>query len=100
MTVLRVGIAAGANGLVIFLKKGEKVYPRLRGTNSVTRYGLSEVSCVISNKSSYLDDETWAKMAKVVSPFVRKMKVINVDCVFPIVIAIYIHLHICTSKSY
>ena len=45
------------NGPVIFLAKGTKVYPRLRGTNLVTRYGLPEVSCVNPNKASYMDDE-------------------------------------------
>ena len=35
------------NGPVIFLTKGENVYPRLRGNNMVNIYGLQEGSCVI-----------------------------------------------------
>ena len=38
ITVLRVGSAAGVNGPVIFLAKGKKVHPRLRGNNLVTKY--------------------------------------------------------------
>ena len=40
ITVLRVGSAAGVNGPVIFLAKGEKVHSRLKGNNLVTKYGL------------------------------------------------------------
>ena len=52
------------NGPVIFLAKGTKVHPRLRGNNLVTKYGLLEVSFVIPNKSAYVDDKTWAKVVK------------------------------------
>ena len=34
--VLRVGIAAGVNGPVIFLSKREKLHPRMRGNNYIT----------------------------------------------------------------
>ena len=57
-TVLWVGSAAGVNGTVMFMVKGEKVHPRIRGTNLVTRYGLPEGSYVIPKKSAYMDDET------------------------------------------
>ena len=77
--VLWVGSAAGVNGPVIFLAKGTKVHPRLRGNNLVTKYGLPEGSCVIPNKAAYMDDETWAKVVKVVAPGIRKMAVSNVD---------------------
>ena len=40
ITVLRFGSAAGMNGPVIFLAKGTKLHPRLRGTKLVTRYGF------------------------------------------------------------
>ena len=66
------------NGPVIFLEKGTKVHPRLRGTNLATRYGLTEGYCAISNKASYMDDDTWEKVVKVVAPGIRKMKVSNV----------------------
>ena len=72
------------NGPVIFLAKGTNVHHRLKGTNLVTRYGLPEGSCGIPNKAAYMDDETWAKVVKVVVPGIRKMKVSNVACVFPI----------------
>ena len=58
IAVLSVGSAAGVNSTVIFLAKGEKLYPRLRGNNLVTKYGLPEGSFVIPNKVSYMDDET------------------------------------------
>ena len=67
ITFLRVGSAAGVNGPVIFLTKGSKVHPRLRGKNLVTKYGFSEGSCVIPNKEAYMDDETWSKEVKAVS---------------------------------
>ena len=66
------------NGPVIFLAKGEKVHPRIRSTNLVTRYGFPEGSSVTPNKSAYMDDNTWEKVVKVVAPGIRKMKVINV----------------------
>ena len=72
------------NGPVIFITKGTKVHPRVRGTNLVTRYGLPEVSCVIPKESAYMDDETWEKLVKVVSPGIRTMKVVKVACVFPV----------------
>ena len=31
-----------------------------------------------------MDDKTWEKMVKVVAPGIRKMKVSNVACVFPV----------------
>ena len=48
--VFSVGSAAGVNGTVIFLEKGTKVHPRLRSKKLVTRYRLTEGSCVIPNK--------------------------------------------------
>ena len=80
------------------LGKGAKVHPRIRNNNLVTRYGFPEGSCVITNKSAYMDDETWVKVVKVVSPGVRKMKVSNDACVFPILFYTHLTLHICPSK--
>ena len=68
----------GVNGLVVFLEKGTKVRPRLRGNNLVTKYGFPEGSCVFPNKAAYMDDETWEKVVKLVSPCIRKTKVRNV----------------------
>ena len=76
------------------------MHPRIIGTNLVTRYGLLEVSCVISNKSAYMDDETWAKVMKVLASGVRKMKAINVACVFTILFSIYLTIHLFPSKLY
>ena len=45
-----------------------------------------------------MDDDTWAKVVKVVAPDIRKIKVSNVDCVFPILFSIYLTIYICTSK--
>ena len=86
------------NGPVIFLAKGTKVNPRLRGTNLVTRYIFPEGSCVIPNKATYMDDETWAKVVKVVAPGIRKIKVSNAACVFPILFSIYLTIDLCPSK--
>ena len=55
-TALWVGSAADVTGPVIFLAKGTKAHPRLRGANLVTRYGFPEGSCVIPKKVSYMDD--------------------------------------------
>ena len=52
ISVLRVVSAVGVNGLLIFLVKGTKINPRLRGKNLVTKYGLPEGTCVIPNKSN------------------------------------------------
>ena len=96
ITFLRVGIEAG--GPVIFLEKGTMVHPRLRGNNLVTKYILLEGSCVIPNKAAYMDDETWAKVFKVVSLGIRKMAVINVAFVCYILFSTYLILHLCSSK--
>ena len=50
----------------------------------MTRYGLLEVSCVITNKAAYMDDYNLANVVKLVAPGIRKINVSNVDCVFPI----------------
>ena len=98
ITVLRVGSAAGVNGLVIFLAKCTKVHPRLRGNNLVTKYGLLEVSCVIPNKAAYMDDETWVKVVKLVAPGIIKMAVSNVAFVCSNLFYSYLTLHLCSSK--
>ena len=86
------------NGPVIFLAKGTKVHPRLIGNNLVTKYVLPEGSCVIPIKSAYMDDETWAKVVKVVAPGIRKMAVSNVDFVCSILFSTYLTLHFSSSK--
>ena len=72
ITVLWVGSAACVNSPKIFLAKWTKVHPRLKGNNLVTRYILPEGFCVIPNKVAYMDDETGAKVVKVVAPGIRK----------------------------
>ena len=46
------------NGTVIFLAKGTKVHPRLRGNNLVTKYGLGQYGLtVLSEKQvNYVED--------------------------------------------
>ena len=83
---------------VIFMEKGTKVHPRLKGNNLVTRYGFPKVSHVIPNKAAYMDDETWEKVAKVIAPGIRKMKGINDACVFTILFSIYLTIHLYPSK--
>ena len=86
------------NDPVIFLAKGTNFHPRLRGNNLVTKYGLPEGSCVIPNKAAYMDDETWAKVVKVVAPGIRKMMVRNVAFVCSILFSTYLTRHLCSSK--
>ena len=45
-----------------------------------------------------MDDETCTKVVKVVAPGIRKMEVSNVACVFPILLYIYLTLHLYTYK--
>ena len=86
------------NGSVIFLEKGTKVHPRLRGNNLMNIYGFPEGSCVITNKAAYMDDETWVKVVKVVASGIRKMAVRNVAFVFSILFSTYLNLHLFYSK--
>ena len=86
------------NGPVIFISKVTKLQPRLRCNNLVTRYVFPEGYCVIPNKSAYMDNNTWAKVVKLLSPDIRKIKGSNVACVIPILLYIYLTLHLCTSK--
>ena len=86
------------SGPVIFMEKGTEVHPRIIITNLVTRYGLSEGYCVIPNKTAYMDDDNWADLVTVVATGIRKMKVSNVACVFPILFSIYLTIHLCPSK--
>ena len=83
---------------MIFISKRTLVQPRIRGTNLVTRYIFTEVSCAITNKGSYIYDETWENLVKLVSPGIINMKVINIACVLPIFLYTYITIHICHSK--
>ena len=53
---------------------------------------------MIIDKAAYMDDETWEKVVKVVAPGIRKIKVSNVACVFPILFSIYLTLHFCPSE--
>ena len=86
------------NGLVTFLENVNLVHSSLRGTNLVTKYIFPEGFGLIPNKAAYMDDETWAKLVKMVAPGIRKMKVSNVACVFPILFSIYLTIHLCPSK--
>ena len=44
-----------------------------------------------------MDDDTWLRVVKVVAPGIIKIKVSIVACVLPILLYIYITLHICLS---
>ena len=86
------------NGPVIFMEKGKKVHPSLRGNNLVTKYILPEGSCVIPNRAECMYDETWLKVVKVVAPVIIKMTVRNVDFVCSILFYTYLTLHLRSSK--
>ena len=47
---------------------------------------------MITNKSAYIYDKTWAK---VISPGIRKMDVRNVAFVCSILLSSYITIHLC-----
>ena len=83
---------------MIVLTKGTKVSPRIRGNNLVTRYGFPEESCVIPKKVAYMDEKNWANVVKVVVPGIRKIKVNNVDIVFPMLFSIYLTRHLCPAN--
>ena len=83
------------NGFAIFMAKGTKVNPYIRGKNLVIIYGFPEGSFVITNKVVYMDDETLGNVVKVVAPGIRKIKVSNVAYVLPILFSIYLTIHIC-----
>ena len=74
------------------------MHPRMRGNNSVTKYGLPEESCVIPDKAAYMDDKTWERVVKVVAPGIRKMKVSNVAFLCSILFSTYLTLHFCSYK--
>ena len=64
----------------------------------MTKYGFPEGSCVIPNKAAYMDNETWAKVVKVVALSIRKMAVRNVAFVCSILFSTYLTLHLRSSK--
>ena len=64
----------GVNGPVIFLAKRGFLHTRLRGNNLVTKYGLPEGSCVITNKSAYMYGKTWTVVVKLLAPGIRKFR--------------------------
>ena len=86
------------NNPVIFVAKGTQVHPRPRSNKFVTKYVLTEASCVIPNKEAYMDDKTWEKVLKVVSPGIIKMAVRNVAFVFFILFSTYINIHLYSSR--
>ena len=45
-----------------------------------------------------MDDETWENLVKVLVPGIRKIKVINVACVLPILFSMYLIIHIFPFK--
>ena len=49
---------------------------------------------MIPNKAADMDDEILAKFMKVIAPVTRTIKVSNVDCVFTILLSIYITIHL------
>ena len=53
---------------------------------------------MIPNKLAYMDDETWAKVVKVVAPGIIKMAVSNIDFVLSILFSTYLTLHLCSFK--
>ena len=90
----------GVSGPVLFLEKGTKVQPKIRGNNLVTKYGLLERSGVITSKAAYMDDDNWAQVVKVVARGIRKMSLINIYLFCSVLFSTYTTLHICPSKLY
>ena len=46
---------------------------------------------MIPNKAAYMDNESWLKLVKILSPGIRKIKVSSDACVFLILLYIYIY---------
>ena len=55
---------------------------------------------MILNKAGYTDDETWYKVVKLVALGIRKIKVDNIAFVLPILLSIYLTIHLCHSIFY
>ena len=53
---------------------------------------------MIIDKPEYMDDETREKVMKVLAPDIIKMKMRNFACVLPILLSVYLTLHICHPK--
>ena len=76
VTMVRVGCAAGVNGPVVFLAKGEVMSCKaLEDRNLVEGYGLPEGSSVIMTESGYMTEESWKTTVKALAPALRKMPV-------------------------
>ena len=86
--------SVGANVTVIFLARGNLVYPKLRGINSVTKYRFPEGSYVIPKKLLCKNDEAWSKVVKVTDTDIRKTKFGNVGLCFFLFYYIYIYTYI------
>ena len=52
---------------------------------------------MIPNNTIYTNDDTWEQVVKMASPGIRKMKVINVAFVLPVLVSIYLTHHLCSS---
>ena len=74
------------------------MHPKFRGANSLIWYGLIEGSCVIPNKAVYMDDDIWSKLVKMLAPAIRKMTVSSFSCMCPILLNIYLNIHLCSTK--
>ena len=55
---------------------------------------------MIPEKSAYMDDETSAKVVKVVAPGIKKLRRGILFCVLSVLLCIYLTLHLCPSKFY
>ena len=60
------------NDPLVFIAKGTSEYPKIRGTNLVSKCGFLEVTCVIPKKVANMDDDTCTKVVKVVAPNIIK----------------------------
>ena len=50
------------------------VYPSISSYKLETKCKFPEISCVITKKTSYMDDETWIFFLKLVAPGIRTME--------------------------
>ena len=80
----------GVIGPMIFLTKDILVHSKVRGTKLVTKYIFPSLSCVFSNKTSYMDDENLVKVMKLVVPAIRTLKVRNFSC-FCLFYSLYVY---------
>ena len=72
----------GVIGPFVFLESGNSIHKILVGNYLSDNYRLTNISCIIINKNSYMDGVTWDKVVEVLAPQISKMLVSVVSLLF------------------